>query len=155
MFGADGSTELDRKNNFFRCCKNTQMYGDASGIIELPDWNAAVSKIPQLAADLRHNDDKADFRAIYNPNAGWVDPIAAMLVIARECQRLGVKFISGPDGTVKKLLTVDDGKEVCGVYTEAGQEIRADKVILATGTYSDTLLDFKGQLQAVKNFIPN
>lgn len=127
------------------------MYGDASGIIELPDWKATVDKIPLLGSDPSHSDDKAEFRAIYNSNAGWVDPNAAMLVIARECQRLGVEFISGPAGTVTKLLTAEDGKKVCGVITEAGYEMRADKIILAAGAYSNTLLDFKGQLQAVNH----
>ena len=151
MFGTDGSTELGRKSNFVKCCENTRMYGDANGITELPDWTAAVRKIPLLACDPSHYENKANFHAIYDSNAGWVDPNKAMLVLLRECQRLGVTFISGTGGTVKKLLTASDRKTVCGVWTENGQEMFAEKIILATGSYSDTLLDFKSQLQAVGN----
>lgn len=149
MFGTDGSIELGRKSNFIRCCRNTRMYGDGSGIVELPDWSAAVKQIPLLACDPKHYEDKANFQAIYDSNAGWVDPNKAMLVLMQECQRLGVTFISGSGGTVKKLLTAPDRKTVCGVRTEDGQETFAEKIVLATGSYSDTLLDFKSQLQAV------
>lgn len=154
MFGTDGFTELGRKSNFIKCCKNMRICGDASGIVELPDWSSAVKKIPLLASDPNHHESKANFRAICDSNAGWVDPNEAMMVIWRECQRLGVTFIDGAGGTVKNLLTASDCKTVCGVRTENGQENFAEKIVLATGLYSDILLDFKSQLQAVGTLCP-
>lgn len=149
MFGTDGSTELGRKRNFHNCCENTRTYGDPSGMVELLDWNAAVAKIPLLASDPSHGDGKEGFRGIYNSNAGWVDPIAAMTILRIECEHLGVTFTSGPSGTAVELLRATNGKTICGVRTEDGGEVFADRIILATGSYSNTLLDFHGQIEAV------
>ncbi len=89
------------------------------------------------------------FRGIYNGNAGWVKSADAMVVLAAECRRLGVRFASGAAGTVVGFVRAADGQTVTGVRTQDGREWRADKVVVAAGAYSDTLLDFRGQLEAV------
>jgi len=69
-------------------------------------------------------------------------------VIKRECEGLGVQFASGLSGTVEKLLRAKDEKTVIGVQSKDGTKWYADKVIIAAGSYCDTLLDFEGQLEA-------
>lgn len=59
---------------------------------------------PVLASVPEHANAKALFEAIYNGNAGWVKSIDAMGIIKRECERLGVRFASGPSGTVERLF---------------------------------------------------
>jgi sarcosine oxidase / L-pipecolate oxidase len=115
----------------------------------LPDWNTAITKFPVLASSPNHSENKALFKGLYNGNAGWVKPMEAMAVTKLECEKLGVQFVSGLNGTAEELLRADDGKTVIGIRTRDGTEWHADKVIIAAGSYCDTLLDFEGQLQAV------
>lgn len=117
---------------------------------DLPDWSAAVAKCPILASHPNNSEGKEGFRGIFNANAGWVAPNDAMTLISSECKRLGVKFASGSSGTAVDLLRAADGKSIIGVRTEDNKKWFADKIILAIGSYSDTLLDFCGQLQAVR-----
>jgi len=116
----------------------------------LQNWDAVIAKFPVLASSSDHNVNKVGFEAIYNANAGWVKPIEAMTVIKDDCERMGVNFASGPRGTVAEIVRSGDGKTVTGVRTEDDKIWSSDKVILAAGSYSDTLLDFKGQLEAVR-----
>lgn len=154
IFGSDGSKELGRDNAFHKAYENTRIYGDASRIVDLPDWGTAVTKFPVLGSDPSHSEGKSLFKGIYNGNAGWVRPVEAMTVIMRECEKMGVEFAAGRSGTVKELLRADDGKIVTGVRTFDDTKWYADKIILAAGSYCDTLLDFKGQLQAVRDKSP-
>jgi sarcosine oxidase/L-pipecolate oxidase len=150
----DGSEELGRKRNYHKCYENTRLYGDSSRIIDLPSWDAAISKFPVLASDPAHKENKTAFEGIYNGNAGWVKPLDAMSVIKRECEGLGVQFVSGLNGTVVQLLRASDEKTVVGIQTKDGTKWHADKIIIAAGSYSDTLLDFQGQLEAVRRDSP-
>ncbi|KAF2189006.1 FAD-dependent oxidoreductase [Zopfia rhizophila CBS 207.26] len=149
IWGTDGSEELGRNRNFYKCFENTKDHGDPSRIVDLPDWQATIAMFPVLASVPEHAETKSSFKAIYNGNAGWVKPMDAMWVIKRECERLGVEFVSGVSGTVDKFLRAEDGQTVTGVVTAEGTNWYADKIILAAGSYCDTLLDFEGQLEAV------
>ena len=73
-----------------------------------------------------------------------------MLVLKRECERLGVEFIAGESGTVTGFVQdPNDANTVIGVRTENRTIWQAKKVIVSVGTYSETLLDFKNQLHTV------
>ncbi|KXT18125.1 hypothetical protein AC579_4547 [Pseudocercospora musae] len=148
IWGTDGTTELGRAQAYDRSYENTKAHGDPSKIVELPDWQTAVQKFPFLGYDQRHVEHKQNFRGIFNENAGWVDSIEAMEVLYRECCRLGVQFVHGKYGTVVSLERRAPSSEACGAKTEDGTIWYADKIILTAGAYCDTLLDFKGQLQA-------
>ncbi|EME80877.1 uncharacterized protein MYCFIDRAFT_46458 [Pseudocercospora fijiensis CIRAD86] len=148
IWGTDGTTELGRVQAYDRSCQNTKLHGDSSKVIELPDWSTAVEKFPFLGYDRRHHERKQDFRAIFNKNAGWVDSVEAMRVLYRECCKLGVNFVHGKPGTVVSLKRREPSTAVCGVEAEDGTIWYADKIVLTVGAYSDTLLDFKSQLQA-------
>lgn len=150
IWGTDGSQELGRERNFHDCANNTRKYGDASRMVDLPDWQATTAMFPALASVPNHSEEKSSFQAIYNGNAGWVKSMDAMLVIKRECESLGVEFVSGLSGTVDSLIRSETDQTVTGVITSEGTRWYADKIILAAGSYSDTLLDFEGQLEAVR-----
>lgn len=74
----------------------------------------------------------------------------AMLVSKRECGLLGVEFVNGLSGTVDSLTRSETDQTVTGVMISEGTRWYVDKIILAARSYSDTLLDFEGQLKAVR-----
>lgn len=165
LYGTDGSLDQDRAKTFDTAVSNTRSLGDSSKITELQDWESMFRLYPAMRYDHERRqrqqgqyesaqdgkrDGPAAFRGIYNSNAGWVNSVDAMLILKRECERLGVEFIAGESGTVTAFVRdPNDPKTVVGVRT-ANQTIwQAKKVIVAVGAYSETLLDFKGQLHAV------
>lgn len=80
-------------------------------------------------------------------NAGWCMASRAMQSAAKECARLGVKFITGEDGFVKDLLYDEQTGDVLGCKTLSGDQYRAKRTILAAGAGCDALLDMKNQLR--------
>jgi sarcosine oxidase/L-pipecolate oxidase len=77
--------------------------------------------------------------------AGWVFARGALMAAYEEAKRLGVMFITGSKGDVKKLLT--ENGAVAGAETADGQQHRAQTTILANGAHAPSLLDFKDQLR--------
>lgn len=77
--------------------------------------------------------------------AGWVFARGALMSAFHEAHRLGVKFITGPQGDVKTLL-VEEG-DVVGAETAEGTRHRAETTILAAGATAPSLLDVKDQLR--------
>lgn len=77
--------------------------------------------------------------------AGWVFARGALVSAYREAARLGVKFITGASGDVKKLV-IENG-DVVGVETADGSKHFAETVILAAGAAAPSLLDMKDQLR--------
>ncbi|KAB8215232.1 FAD dependent oxidoreductase [Aspergillus novoparasiticus] len=164
IYGTDGSKDQDREKTFLTAVSNTHSLGDPSKIVELPNWDAAFRLYPGLAfahdrrqaqvgiyADGRSTPKgkKPTFRGIYNGNAGWVESTNAMLILKRECERLGVEFVAGESGAVVEFVRDPaNPAKVVGVRTANGTIWRSEKVIVAVGAYSETLLDFKGQLHA-------
>lgn len=164
IYGTDGSKDQDREKTFLTAVSNTHLLGDPSKIVELPNWDAAIHLYPSLA--FAHDRRQAQvgiyadgqstpkgrtptFRGIYNGNAGWVESTNAMLILKRECERLGVEFVAGESGAVVEFVRDPvNPTKVVGVRTANGTIWRSEKVIVAVGAYSETLLDFKGQLQA-------
>jgi len=77
--------------------------------------------------------------------AGWVFARGALMSAFHEAERLGVKFILGPRGTVTLLL--QDNGDITGAKISTGDQYRADITILANGAQAPALLDFKDQLR--------
>lgn len=164
IYGTDGSLDEDRAKTFDTAVANTHALGDPSKIISLDSWEAAFRLYPALSH--AHNKRRAQvgvyagnsteppggkptFRGIYNGNAGWVESTHAMLTLKRACQRLGVEFAAGEAGTVVEFVRcASDASKVVGVRVQNGAIWKADRVIVAAGAYSETLLDFKNQLHA-------
>ncbi len=80
-----------------------------------------------------HIDDVAI--AAYEPDAGFVDPLAATTTLATRAKELGVNFKTG---TLVKNIRVQMNR-VCGVDTTVG-EIDALTIVVAAGAWTDRLL---------------
>lgn len=74
---------------------------------------------------------------------GWTYAALALSNVARECKRLGAKFLLG---SAEELLF--EGDRCNGVRTYAGEIIMADTIVICAGAQSYKLLDFEGQLLA-------
>jgi glycine/D-amino acid oxidase-like deaminating enzyme len=70
-----------------------------------------------------------------------------MKAVYADCLRLGIRFVTGPSGTMGNLIQGEDG-EVLGVEAEDGTRHLADRVILACGGWMDSVIDTKGQCLA-------
>lgn len=73
-------------------------------------------------------------------NGGWVNAEGTVRSTVSEILRLGkAQFITGADGTMVELVT--DGKTVTGVRTRSGKVHTADLVVMATGSWTPSLMD--------------
>ncbi|MBW0523734.1 hypothetical protein O181_063449 [Austropuccinia psidii MF-1] len=123
-----------------------RQHGRTDQIESLPDASAIHQKFPDFFSNT------PGFRGIFDRNAGWVDSARALEVVGQECQAAGVKFIVGPEGTVKSILKANVGNrpnQVIGVLMEDGSVLKGDKVILCAGAYTESLIDMEGQVTAV------
>jgi sarcosine oxidase/L-pipecolate oxidase len=77
--------------------------------------------------------------------AGWVFARGALVAAYEEAKGLGVKFVTGPKGDVRKLIE-EDG-DIVGVETSDEVRHSANTTILANGAQAPSLLDFKDQLR--------
>jgi sarcosine oxidase/L-pipecolate oxidase len=77
------------------------------------------------------------FRSAYvNPEAGWADAGTAVKVMIGESMKAGVEYRVG-----KAVDIVHGGQNVVkGVKLAGGEVIEADKVILATGAWTSSLM---------------
>ena len=90
--------------------------------------------------------------------AGWVFARGAIVAAKQEAERLGVRFISGRQGQVTKLLFSSETEHglnesaharttLRGVESADGTIHRASTTILANGANADNLIDLKHQLR--------
>lgn len=131
-------------DSFDRAVENTFKYGDPSGITKLE------SREELRASEWgKYFSGMEDYRGIHNSNAGWVAAAEALAVVGKECKRLGVEFVHG----VMTEVVKGDGGKVVGVVTEDGKTLKADKVVLALGAYTDSVLDMEGQTLGVSPLV--
>ncbi|KAI1621553.1 putative sarcosine oxidase [Exophiala viscosa] len=78
----------------------------------------------------------------FNPSSGWADAAGAIKAVADRLSDLGVSFITGPRGTMHSLI-IDSKSQVTGVNVVSGDPLRASKVILATGAWTNRYLDLE------------
>ncbi|KAL4971950.1 FAD dependent oxidoreductase [Aspergillus desertorum] len=74
-----------------------------------------------------------------NPRGGWADAAGSIGRLASACSVAGVSFITGRRGTVHSLRRSSD--RVVGVNLADGTHLLASQVILATGAWSNRLVD--------------
>jgi sarcosine oxidase/L-pipecolate oxidase len=94
-----------------------------------------VKHCPQLAGAVNIE----EWKGLWNAEAGWVHARKALEKLAAESERMGVKFVSGPGGTMTGL-ELDSKKALLGVKVASGEVIKADRYILSTGAASPGLL---------------
>ncbi|KAK1593315.1 FAD dependent oxidoreductase [Colletotrichum navitas] len=93
-----------------------------------------------VQADLR------SFAATHNAAGGWADAAGAIRALASECTRAGVSFVTGAQGTVVSLQR--PGTRVTGVRTAAGTTWEAERVVLATGAWTNRVVPGVGHAVA-------
>lgn len=77
---------------------------------------------------------------------GWAHARNAIVAAAREAQRLGVKFVTGPSrGKVVGLII--EHQDVKGATTADGKKWYAEQTFLCAGANAAQLLDFEQQLR--------
>ncbi|CDZ98665.1 FAD-dependent oxidoreductase [Phaffia rhodozyma] len=106
----------------------------------LDSGEAIVSKIPQLAKG-----NLKDWKGLWVPDSGWVAAKDTISSVGRELSRLGVQMIFGPSGKFKRPVLSASGKVCVGVETADGTIHKADRVIMACGAWTPSLIDLKGQ----------
>jgi sarcosine oxidase/L-pipecolate oxidase len=116
-----------------------------------------VKRCPHLA-----NANIDGWQGIWNFKAGWGAANDAVDSVGRELKRFGVKMVFGPcvlrDHEIAGLTTtcyrsgtfdrpiLDPATGRCvGVIAKDGSRYAAERVVMATGAWSPSLIDLKGQ----------
>jgi sarcosine oxidase/L-pipecolate oxidase len=76
-------------------------------------------------------------KGYFNPEAGWVDAASATKAYLRIAESQGAQRVTGE---VEELLLRDDGKGLDGVRLHDGTVLKADKVVIAAGAWTSSLL---------------
>jgi len=84
---------------------------------------------------LRGTDVQGFKNAYWNPEAGWCDAAHATAAVTSEAVDRGVKYVCGE---VEGLLR--EGDKVTGVLTRDDTRHMADKVVLATGAWTSSIM---------------
>ncbi|KAL4884966.1 FAD dependent oxidoreductase [Aspergillus karnatakaensis] len=112
------------KRNIIQKGGNVDSIADVAGMKQL---------YPSIEADL------PQAHGYHNPAGGWADAAGAIAQLSSQCSLAGVSFITGRRGTVVSLRK--SGSKVVGVNLLDGSHLLAAQVILATGAWSNRLLD--------------
>ena len=100
-------------------------------IEEFPDAETLKKRIPRITARLEGK------HGYYNPYGGWADAARSIRELARRCSLAGVSFVTGRRGTAQSLVL--KGPRVVGVNVLQGPAVLGDRVILATGAWTNQL----------------
>jgi sarcosine oxidase/L-pipecolate oxidase len=107
--------------------------GQNTSLNEYADANDIKNLYPNVQAKL------CGLRAYHNPSGGWADAESSIKHLATLCGSKGVSFQFGPKGTATALEK--EGSQVTGVSVMQGPSIAASQVILATGAWTNLLVD--------------
>lgn len=95
-------------------------------------------QIVQLVPQLKDAPNVENWKGFFNGQGGWVHSRKALEKWGTEAEKKGVKFISGPQGTMTGLEV--DGDSLVGIKVASGDVLRADRYILSTGAASPEVL---------------
>ncbi|KAF6796934.1 hypothetical protein CSOJ01_13103 [Colletotrichum sojae] len=101
-------------------------------VTEYEDANVVRKDFPSIQADVN------GLQAMINHTGGWADAKGAIVQLASQCSELGVQFIVGARGTVTSLKFEKD--RVVGVEVLEGPPVLGEKVILATGAWTNRIV---------------
>ncbi|KAJ5892303.1 uncharacterized protein N7473_008531 [Penicillium subrubescens] len=85
------------------------------------------------------------WKGVFCGDGGWLAAAKAINAIGEFLRQEGVNFGFGGAGTFKRPLFGADGFTCVGVETTDGTQYFADKIVLAAGAWSPTLIDLEGQ----------
>ncbi|KAI9013417.1 FAD dependent oxidoreductase-domain-containing protein [Phycomyces nitens] len=84
-----------------------------------------------------------------NKAGGWCNSAEAVKHLYTKCVANGVNFVQGPKGELAQVhCNPNNPKEVIGIKTTDGLVHLADRVVLATGSWTAGLVDVSDQLVA-------
>ncbi|KAH7126005.1 putative sarcosine oxidase [Dactylonectria macrodidyma] len=85
------------------------------------------------------------WKGLFTVDGGWLAAAKAINAIGKFLKIQGVEFGFGGAGTFKQPLFAADGTTCNGVETVDGTRYYADKVVLAAGAWTPTLVDLEDQ----------
>lgn len=132
----------DEKNPYFSSIKSV-LEANGKPFEAFSDGDAPLKKLyPSIQADFSGRP------AVHNRQGGWADAGAGIAELAKRCSFEGVAFQTGLPGTVTSLVTAEEADGSIGVKVATGEVVRARRVILATGAWTNRLLDAEHALSA-------
>ena len=102
-----------------------------------PTEDVLLDKLGERWHVLKGTETKDFQSAYFNSDAGWCNAAGATNSFMEAALKRGVKRLTGE---VTKLLFDKVNKRVTGVCTEDGQHLTADKIVLATGAWTSSML---------------
>ncbi|KAL4787001.1 FAD dependent oxidoreductase [Aspergillus varians] len=85
------------------------------------------------------------WKGLFCGDGGWLAAAKAINAVGQFLKSQGVNFGFGRSGTFKQPLFIDGTTTCNGVETVDGTKYYADKVVLAAGAWSSTLVDLEDQ----------
>ncbi|SPO00318.1 related to fructosyl amino acid oxidase [Cephalotrichum gorgonifer] len=107
-------------------------------------WLDSEDEILKIMPSLQRDKIKG-WKAIYSQDGGWLAAEKAINAIGKVLKARGVNFGFGKAGSFRCPLFDTDGTTCIGVETVDGTKYYADKVVLAAGAWSPTLVDLEDQ----------
>ncbi|KAF7560317.1 hypothetical protein G7046_g3838 [Stylonectria norvegica] len=115
--------------------ENLERVGQAGSL----EFVEGKDQIARHAPQLRHARGIENWKGLFNSQGGWAHARKALEKWAAAAQQMGVRFISGPRGTMTGM-ELDGAGKLSGIRVASGHVLRADRYILATGAASPQLL---------------
>ncbi|GLI82053.1 hypothetical protein PoHVEF18_010453 [Penicillium ochrochloron] len=106
----------------------------------LDSENEILEKAPQFTRE-----QIKGWKGVFCGDGGWLAAAKAINAIGEFLRQQGVNFGFGGAGTFKRPLFATDGVTCVGVETTDRTQYFADKIVLAAGAWSPTLIDLKDQ----------
>ncbi|KAF6831612.1 fructosyl amine:oxygen oxidoreductase [Colletotrichum plurivorum] len=115
--------------------ENLKKAGRADGLELVEGREQIVKHVPQL----RDATGIEEWKGLWNSQGGWAHSRKAIEKWGQAAADLGVKFVSGPEGTMAGLRLDASGK-LDGVEVASGNVVRGDLYVLCTGAASPEVL---------------
>ncbi|KAL2859423.1 FAD dependent oxidoreductase [Aspergillus pseudodeflectus] len=115
--------------------------------VGLEKTNFLLDSEDELLKKLPHftREQVKGWKGLFCGDGGWLAAAKAINAIGLFLKEQGVQFGFGGAGTFKQPLFAADGTTCIGVETVDGTQYHADKVVLAAGAWSSTLVDLEDQ----------
>ncbi|KAJ5291772.1 sarcosine oxidase [Penicillium angulare] len=104
------------------------------------EGNDIQSRVPPFTKE-----QTQEWKGVLCSDGGWLAAAKAINAIGQFLKSQGAQLRFGNAGTFKQPLFAEDGITCIGVETIDGTKYYADKVVLAAGAWSPTLIDLEDQ----------
>ncbi|KAJ9138442.1 putative Sarcosine oxidase [Pleurostoma richardsiae] len=129
------SGDPDAAQNLKESYENLKRAGAADSVDLIEGKDQIVKYCPQLA----DAPGLEEWKGLWNSEAGWAHARKALERWAAESEKMGVKFVSGSEGTMTGL-EIGPNNALLGIKVASGDIIKAERYILSTGAASPGLL---------------